>query len=133
MKIAVASDNGSDVALHTGRCQGFVIYEVNGSAATRLEHRANTFTAHALGQCDGHGHEEGASHHSHGPLLAALSDCSVLVTRGLGPRLVADLAARGIDVYLCPVENADEAASLYAQGILPRARAGGGCCCHHHE
>ncbi len=133
MKIAVASDDGMNVALHTGRCQGFVIYEVVGSAAKRLEHRVNGYTAHAQGQCEGeHSHEHGESHHSHGPLVNALADCAALVTRGLGPRLVSDLAARGIEVYMCPGEVADEAAQLCAQGQLPKARPGSGCCCHRH-
>jgi predicted Fe-Mo cluster-binding NifX family protein len=128
MRIAVASDNGVDVAAHTGRCRGFVVFEINGQDAVRGEHRENAFTAHAQGACTGEHHAAG-EHHSHGPLLDALSDCRVLVTRGLGPRLVADLAARGIEAYVCEVEQADEAARLYAQGQLARA-AGTGCCRH---
>ena len=131
MKIAVASDDGVNVALHTGRCRGFVIYEVAGQAATHTEYRANNFTTHALGQCQGdHAHDSGSSHHSHGPLVDALGDCTVLVTRGLGPRLIADLAVRGIEAYLCLVETAEEAAVQYARGLLSRA-TGGGCCCRH--
>jgi predicted Fe-Mo cluster-binding NifX family protein len=129
MKIAVASDDGVNVALHTGRCRGFVIYEVAEKSAIRLEHRDNGFTAHALGQCGGeHSHEPGSSHHSHAPLVDALSDCRALVTRGLGPRLVVDLAARGIEAYVCLAEGADEAAEQYAQGILARAASTGSCC-----
>lgn len=131
MKIAVASDDGTNVALHTGRCRGFLIYETTGPTATRLEHRVNGYTAHAQGQCHGeHTHGHGESHHSHGPLVDALADCAALVTRGLGPRLVLDLAARGIEVYMCPDSSADDAAQLYAQDRLPKARPGGDCCCH---
>ena len=132
MRIAVASDNGVDVAMHTGRCKGFVIYELADEAATRIEQRVNGFTAHATGQCQGeHSHEPGAGHHSHGALVDALADCAALVTRGLGPRLVADLAARGIEGYMCPDQSSDYAAQLCEQGRLPKARPGGGCCCHH--
>jgi predicted Fe-Mo cluster-binding NifX family protein len=131
VKIAVASDDGVGVAMHTGRCRGFVIYDVAGPAATRLEHRVNGYTAHAQGQCEGyHDHDAGVGHHSHGPLVDALADCAALVTRGLGPRLVADLGARGVEVYTCADENADSAAQMFAQGQLPKARPGGGCCCH---
>lgn len=132
MKFAVASDDGVDVALHTGRCRKFVIYEVAGTAVRRAEVRTNGFTAHAMGQCQGHQeHEPGAGPHSHGALIDALGDCSALVTRGLGPRLVAELMARGVEVYLCADQGADEAACLCAAGQLPKARPGGGCCCHH--
>ncbi len=128
MRIAVASDDGVNIAAHTGRCRGFVVFDVSGPAAIRGEYRPNTFTAHAQGACTG-AHATPHEHHSHGPLLEALHDCRVLITRGLGPRLVADLAAQGIDAYVCTAERADDAAQQYAQGRLPRA-AGTGCCRH---
>jgi len=133
VRIAVASDDGARVAQHTGRCAGFVVYEVLDKTAQRLEYRENRFTAHARGECAGEsdaaaGHAHHA-HHSHAALVDALADCCVLVTRGLGPRLVADLAARGVDAYVCPVESVDDAATLFARGALPRA---GGCGCQHH-
>jgi predicted Fe-Mo cluster-binding NifX family protein len=129
VRIAIASDDRENVALHTGRCKGFVVYEIAEKSAARLEYRANGFTAHAMGQCSGeHAHEAASGHHSHAPLVGALSDCQALVTRGLGPRLVADLAARGIEAYLCVTEDTDEAARQYAQGSLARA-ARTGCCC----
>jgi predicted Fe-Mo cluster-binding NifX family protein len=128
MRIAVASDDGMDVAAHTGRCRGFVVFDVSGQEATRREYRANTFTAHAQGKCAG---DQGTVHEhaAHGPLLDALGDCRVLVTRGLGPRLVADLSARGVEAYVCDATQAEEAARQYAQGRLTRA-AGCGCCKH---
>ncbi len=130
MKIAVASDDGTNVAQHTGRCAGFVIYEIEGEKVSLREYRSNGFTAHALGQCTGdHSHESG-SHHSHGPLVHALADCRALVTRGLGPRLIADLAACGVEPYVCLAETANEAADQFAKGTLIRAMPGGGCCCH---
>lgn len=127
MRIAVASDDGLRVAQHTGRCAGFVVYELMGNTAIRIGYRQNTFTAHARGECHGE-HEHGGSgeHHAHGPLLTALGDCRVLVTRGLGPRLVVDLAGRDIDAYVCGVDGVEEAAQLYAAGALPKA-CGSGC------
>jgi predicted Fe-Mo cluster-binding NifX family protein len=129
MRIAIAADDGEHVAAHTGRCRGFVIFEVAGQEATRVEYRPNAFTAHARGEChEDHTPSEPSSHGSHGPLVDALNDCRVLVTRGLGLRLVADLAARQIDAYVCVNDRVDEAAALYAQGRLPRA-AGRTCGC----
>lgn len=132
MKIAIASDDQVRVAAHTGRCRGFAIYEIAEGTACRLEYRPNTFTAHALGQCaGGHAHDSAAGHsHSHATLLDALADCQALVTRGAGPRLVTDLAARGIEVWACVVESAEEAARQFADGTLTRL-PGGGCCGHH--
>ncbi len=55
----------------------------------------------------------------------ALSDCHALVTRGLGPRLIAELAETHIPAYLCCVEDVDKAADLFAAGVLPLAEARG--------
>jgi predicted Fe-Mo cluster-binding NifX family protein len=128
MKIAIASDDGVHIASHTGRCGGFAIYEVVEQAATPTEYRANTFTAHAGGECHTETeHAPAAEHHSHAPLINAIRDCRVLVTRGLGPRLVNDLAAQGIEVYVCSSSEVEDAARQYAEGLLPRV-AGTGCC-----
>jgi predicted Fe-Mo cluster-binding NifX family protein len=129
MRIAIASDDGTNIAAHTGQCRGFVIFEVNEQKAARVGYRPNTFTAHAQGRCRGPD-EEVAENHSHGPLVDAIGDCRILVTRGLGPRLVADLAAQGIDAYVCDLAQVDDAAQQYARGRLARA-TGTGCCRHH--
>jgi predicted Fe-Mo cluster-binding NifX family protein len=46
----------------------------------------------------------------------------------MGPRLVADLAAQGIDAYLCAATDIHEAANQFAGGTL--RRVAGGCCNH---
>lgn len=128
MRFAIATDNETDIAPHTGRCRGFVIYDAVDGAAARVEFRDNSYTGHALGECSGeetHGGE--AEHHSHGALLDALSDCEALVTRGMGFRLVADLRNRGITPYVCSAENVDEAAGLLAKGRLPQTEGLGTC------
>ena len=131
MMIAVASDDQRTIASHTGRCQGFVVFEIREGQAVRKEYRENSFTGHAHGECAAGGHAHGAehAHHSHGPLIDALGDCCAVVTRGLGPRLVTDLAAHGIDAYVCAVEDVDQAAAEFAAGRLPRVE-GRGCCSH---
>ena len=128
MRIAVASDDGVGIAAHTGRCRGFVVFEVSDEKASRVEYRPNTFTAHAQGECRNAPGTAG-QHHSHAALVDALADCRILVTRGLGPRLVADLADQGIAAYVCDLAQADDAAQQYAQGQLTRA-VGNGCCRH---
>ena len=129
MMIAVASDDQQTIASHTGRCRGFVVFDIRDGQATRREYRENRFTGHAHGQCDGHEHGEHEGHHSHGPLIDALGDCCAVVTRGLGPRLVTDLTAHGIDAYVCDTPDVDHAAAEFAAGRLPRVD-GRGCCSH---
>jgi predicted Fe-Mo cluster-binding NifX family protein len=136
VRIAIATDDGSTIAAHTGRCAAFAIFEIAEGLARRLEDRPNTFTGHARGECHHDvptGHDDSAhraenhTHHAHDDLLEAIADCRALVTRGLGPRLVTDLAARGIDAHVCPIRDLDQAAQYYAQGILPKVTDGGTC------
>lgn len=129
MRIAIASDDRVQVAAHTGRCKGFAIYETDGARATFMEYRDNNYTAHAQGLCPGEHDHHGQEHHSHGPLLEAVADCCALISRGMGPRLVADLAGQGILTYVCSVDRVDEAARQFAEGRLERV-SGKGCCCH---
>lgn len=130
MRIAVATDDGQHVAQHTGRCGGFAVFEIEAGGVKPLEHRRNTFTHHQKEGGHGDGAHDHADHnHSHTELVDALSDCCALVTRGLGPRLVKDLSARGIDAYVCEEPTVAEAAALFAAGRLARA-SGAGCCRH---
>jgi len=48
MRIAIPSDDEIKVAAHTGRCGGFVIYDVNDGHCEKVEYRSNKFTSHAL-------------------------------------------------------------------------------------
>jgi predicted Fe-Mo cluster-binding NifX family protein len=57
----------------------------------------------------------------------ALQDCSVLVARGMGPRLRADLSERGIDAFITAEQKVEEAAKQFATGRLERAAQGGAC------
>ncbi len=118
MRIAIPSDDGINLAEHTGRAGGFVIYEINDNQSVRVEHRTNTYTAHAKGECSGEEHGAQHGHHDHGALLGALHDCQVMIARGMGPRLVMDLSRRDITVIFCDNDQADIAAEQYATGIL---------------
>jgi len=128
MRFAIATDNESEIAAHTGRCRGFVIYDSADGTAFRLEFRENDYTGYALGECSGAaGDEREVGHHSHGALLDALSDCQAVVTRGMGFRLLADLRNRGITPYVCSAQTVDEAADLFARGRLPQSDGQGAC------
>lgn len=133
MKIAIASDDGQQIAMHTGQCGCFVIYEVDAGRAERRETRPNRFTPHARGECDGFEEKisgEPHRHKSHHDLLTNLGDCQVLVARGMGPRLVADLANHGIRPFLCDAEEVEQAAQQFAAGQLQEIQ-GLGPCRHH--
>jgi predicted Fe-Mo cluster-binding NifX family protein len=130
MRIAVPSDDGINVAAHTGRAQGFVIYDIKDQQALRLEYRTNSYTAHAQGQCAGDNPGGQHEHQSHGELLNALQDVQIMIARGMGQRLVTDLASRNIKVVFSDQDNSTRAAELYALGQL--TNTGKSCCDHKH-
>ena len=132
MRIAIPSDDETSIAPHTGRTRGFLIYEIKESRAEKVEYRCNDFTAHAKGECQGdEQHSETHQHHSHAPLLDALQDCQVVIAGGMGPRLVADLKRRGLEVVFCEADNADSAAQAFARREL--VSLDNSSCCRHNQ
>jgi predicted Fe-Mo cluster-binding NifX family protein len=113
MKIAIASDDGKTIASHFGRTRGFVIVETKDGKITGNEYRSNTFTAHVTG-LEG----ESQADNRHGPILNALSDCQVVVARGMGRRIYDDLAAADIEVFVTNEVEAEKAAEQYLMGKL---------------
>lgn len=113
MKIAIASDDGKTIASHFGRTRGFVIVEAEDGKITGSEYRPNTFTSHVTG-LEG----ESRAANRHGPILGALSDCQVVVARGMGRRIYDDLASANIEVFVTNEVEAEKAAEQYLLGKL---------------
>jgi predicted Fe-Mo cluster-binding NifX family protein len=129
MRIAIASDDRISIAAHTGRCRGFVIFDISDTCASRTEYRENVYNAGADGSAaqrgKGYAHD---SHDAHRLLADALLDCSALVARGMGRRLVHDLQYRGIDAFICDETDVARAARLFARGRLYRTEGSAGWC-----
>lgn len=130
MKVAVASEDGVSISHHFGRSRAFLVFEVEDKKIVGRSVRDNTFTAHARGECqDGH-ESQPHEHHGHGPIVAALRDCDVILCYGMGWRAAEDLKQNGIQAFVLQGEMSPEAAvSAYLAGEL--GPAGGLCRCHH--
>lgn len=119
MKIAVASDDGKNIAGHFGRCKLFVVFEIEGKKIKNKEIRKNDFTAHASGECShSEEHRPGAGEHSHIPILKNLSDCQVVISQGMGWALRRDLTASEIASIITQEKDAETAVKKYLQGEL---------------
>lgn len=126
MKIAIASDDEKGIAQHFGRTKGFVVVELDDGAEKARVYRPNTFTGHARG-LEGAGHEVDR----HGPILSALADCQVVISRGMGRRLYDDLRQAGVEVFITEETDASEAVAAYVRGeLVDRPELG---CQHHHH
>lgn len=123
MKIAVASDDGTFVTGHVGRCRQFLIFDVaEDGTILNKEVLENTFTHNARRQHDHpehHDHHEHGGHgHSHSSLVEALDGCSYLIFRSAGSRLVESFKAAGITPICTDETFADLAAMKLVQGHL---------------
>ena len=132
MRIAIPTDDELTLAHHTGRCRGFAIYDIADGQARMLEYRRNVFTNHHHGHhaesCGHeHSHADGHSMHSHTGLLGGLHDCQVVLALGMGPRLIADLEAKGLRVIFSRELNVATAAKALAAGQLIENPAGSNC------
>jgi predicted Fe-Mo cluster-binding NifX family protein len=119
MKIAVASDNRINIANHFGRTLGFLIYTIDNNEIKDRVYIENDFTGHAQGQHHDHDHDHShGPHHSHHGIMEALKECGVVISRGMGRRLLDDFEEVGKKVYITWTENADDAVKQYLEGVL---------------
>jgi predicted Fe-Mo cluster-binding NifX family protein len=126
MKIAVATDDQKTIASHFGRASGFMIYSTGNGEILSREFRPNLFTGHSLGL-----ESQGNAHQSHGPILAALRDCTVVISHGMGRRIYNDLSQSGIEAFIIEENDCEQAARLYLDGKLVNHPELG--CDHKHK
>ncbi len=121
-KIAVATDNGTHVTGHIGRCRAFMIFEIDGDNIIHTEMRENVFTHHRMpGHEPNNGeHHHGEDHemHSHTGLINGLRDCGYLISQGGGWRVVEDLRNNNIEPLFTDVEQMDEVVNKFIKGEL---------------
>jgi len=133
MKIAVATMDGTGMSSHFGRSAAFLVFTAENGAITAREVRENRHTAFAQGQCgksEAGPHHHGEPHHGHADILAALHDCNVVLSAGMGWRAATELRENGIEPVLTGAEMpAEEAVAAYLNGTLKSADSF--CRCHH--
>ena len=127
-KIAVATDDGKNVAGHAGRCRGFLVFEAEGQDIKVKRLIDNPNTRHWDALRTGQEHEHG--HGDHATLTEALGGCKAVITGGMGPRLVRDFEARGIACLFTEERDADKAVGSYLAGQLASTNVSS-CGCRH--
>ena len=113
MKIAIASNDETTIADHFGRARGFLVYDMDNGTVGNRQFRINNFTGHARGL-------QGADHSidRHGPILEALKDCDVVISRGMGQRIYNDLRDVGIQALIVDENSAETALQLFLANKL---------------
>ena len=117
-KIAIATNDQKRVTGHIGKCRSFMIYELDNNKIINKELRENVFTHHRMMQHDHHQHHGEGEEHSHSHLIEGLKDCTYLISKGGGWRVVEDLRQHNIQTIFSDVELIDDAVNQFIKGEL---------------
>lgn len=117
MNIAVATNDLQKVTGHIGRCKAFMVYNIHDGTVDSKEVRENLFTNHRLGNRHHERHSEGEGHH-HTRLIDGLKDCSYLISKGGGWRVVEDLKKHGIVTLFTSEPLVEESVAKFLKGEL---------------
>lgn len=124
MKIAVITDDGTTISQHFGRAQYYLVATVeNGQIISRemrpkLGHNHFSNEPHEAekpGQPHG---TDAASHNRHLQMSEAITDCEVLLCRGMGRGAYESMKTRNIRPMVTDIANVDEAVMAYTNGQI---------------
>lgn len=131
MKIAVVTDDSQTISQHFGRARHYIVVTVEDGQVTAREtrekaghhqfqlehdHDHHQHDQHHLQQ-HGHGFDP-AAQNRHTRMITTITDCDVLLARGMGGGIYQDLQQAGIRPILTTVADIDEAINLYLGGRL---------------
>ena len=124
MKIAVVTDDHETISAHFGRAQYYMVFTVEDNKVVRKEIREKANHSQFAGEHHHHG-EQGDSHgmdpgsqRRHGMMMETVSDCQVLIARGMGQGAYNNLSERGIKPVLTDIQQIQEALDAYLFGTL---------------
>ncbi len=130
MKIAAVSEDGVTISHHFGRAPFYVVITVEEGKVVAREKRAKLGHSHfAGGQHGEEAHEahgadprghglDAASQDRHASMVAAISDCQVLLSRGMGAGAYQSISQAGIRPMVTDIASIDAAISAYLAGKL---------------
>jgi predicted Fe-Mo cluster-binding NifX family protein len=126
MKIAAVSEDGVTISQHFGRAPIYVVVKVEDGKIISHEKRDkmghNQFGGEAHEEAHGedprgHGFDP-ASQDRHTRMVTAISDCEVLLARGMGAGAYESIKQAKIKPVITDVANIDEAVQAYLVGNL---------------
>ncbi len=137
MKVAFVTDDGKIISEHFGRARYFQVITIEDGQVINREMREKPF--HHIGDEDARQYDTGEQaahvehlpqqqehHHGMGPGAGArrkemtdvISDCTVVVSRGLGRPMYEGLQAANIRPIVTDMPNIDEALQMFVEGTL---------------
>lgn len=107
MKIAVASDDRTTISEHFGRARGFMVFDLQENTIITQEYRENL--GRSTGECRSC---------DHGTMIKNISDCTVVISYGMGHRIYSDLMEYGITPVVTDERTVHEAIEKYLKNEL---------------
>jgi predicted Fe-Mo cluster-binding NifX family protein len=116
MKVAVITDDEQTVSQHFGRAGLYAVFNVENGKVTGRKIVAKPGHQH---QHQNDPHHEGDHHnHDHGSMIDPISDCQVILVRGMGMGAYNALNARGIQPIITEIREIDQAVAAYLAGNI---------------
>jgi len=126
LKIAAVSEDGATISQHFGRAPIYVVITVEDGKISAREQRDKVGHSQFAGQAQGHEHAPGsgrhgfdqASQHRHSIMAAAISDCQVLLARGMGAGAYQAMQQAGIRPIVTDIPSIEEAVEAFLAGSI---------------
>src|SRR4030042_1434525 len=123
-KVAAITDDGNTISQHFGRAAYYLVVTIENGQIANRELRSKLGHAHFVNQPHAkeqpgqpHG-MDAASHDRHLQMAEAISDCQVLLCRGMGMGAYESMKARGIRPVVTDIIAIDEAVMACVKGTM---------------
>ena len=124
MKIALVTDDGTIISQHFGRARYYEVVTITNGSISARERREkpghHTFAqseAHEGHHGDTHGFDE-ASRGKHVQMAEVITDCQILLARGMGNGAYQHLTQHGIRPILTTIPGIEDAVKAVIDGTI---------------
>ncbi len=123
MRIAAITDDGSTISQHFGRAHFYAVLTVQDDLIVKREMRdkmGHQQFVHQEGEVDAQGrHGFGpGSRERHAAMARAITDCDVLLCRGMGWGAYESMKQSGIETIVTDIVNIEDAVQAYLDGTI---------------
>ncbi len=124
IKIAFVTDDGTTISPHFGRARYFEVLTVENGGISGREKREKTGHHTFSREEHHHTHEEGKhgfdehSRHKHDSMFASITDCQVVVARGMGAGAYDHITEAKMKPILTNITTIDEAIQAIINGSI---------------
>ena len=112
MKIAVVTDDKITISAHFGRAPFYQVFTVENGQIVGKETRTKAYHGQP-GEQEQHTHQ-----HEHGGMIGPISDCQVMLGRGMGNGAYNALTGAGILPIITDIPEIEAAVKAYLAGSM---------------